>query len=837
MSWNNFNQDDNNQDDQTGGNGSDTENIEPKKLIKSVELIDTLSDRTNELTSKILSDIDKDTGLAKQIINLNITAVNKASTKDANYKTEEDKLEAYKNFILNHENEDLLKNVTSYSVSVERKKRYDIYDQILDSNYIAFRILKAYLNNTLIKNAQTKTFLSVRTPDEKADLLNYSGREIKNSYDKFNKSILLKYKLQRKLKEIIVPKTLLYGNYFIEIIDLNRLKNIAQNEQVIMESDSTSTKSTSGNQKKKSKLENDVDNLFIYESNFDCYDNENDLLEEISKMADTKSVEEAAYGQNLVKYDKDKDKWLLENDFVDMEDYTNQRIKALDDYKNIIGSKILTESDTNLEFDFKFKEMNLKVPTNPCGIDSLLEETLLESGVDTFDLDFLKDLGIKTKTDKKQYNLEDISKLKFDSLKDIFLNYIHPRNVIIIERDSLIYGYLIVEEEGTATSGGEYVVDRFKRFSTGLSSSSSEGTKKEEDVISITEKLTDEIIKKVISNIKLSKNRLYSNSYDYFKTLDLGEEATVSLKLLIYNKIKQKSKLKFRFLTPDSLINFNTGMDKFAPYGTSVFDPIVGPVKLYTLALMSSVVSRLSRAAVIRKWTIEAGEKRNHKEIVQKTQSELKSKAITYDKINTLKNISEIVTDFRDMATITINGQRYIDMEIMPMQDRGLPLNDLNDLKQDIISGGGVPPVYLNMGDTTDLREALVHLNVTFANDIIDKQQSLEDGINSLNNNLFKKVLFYNGYEDSDFELSNYSEIKLNAPLVLQIQSDEAMITTVSNIVGLLEQAKFTTNPKTLFKKYIPSINWDILEKEGQDYIKSLGKKAIASGDGMQGGF
>ena len=222
MSWNNFNQDDNNQDDQTGGNGSDTENIEPKKLIKSVELIDTLSDRTNELTSKILSDIDKDTGLAKQIINLNITAVNKASTKDANYKTEEDKLEAYKNFILNHENEDLLKNVTSYSVSVERKKRYDIYDQILDSNYIAFRILKAYLNNTLIKNAQTKTFLSVRTPDEKADLLNYSGREIKNSYDKFNKSILLKYKLQRKLKEIIVPKTLLYGNYFIEIIDLNR---------------------------------------------------------------------------------------------------------------------------------------------------------------------------------------------------------------------------------------------------------------------------------------------------------------------------------------------------------------------------------------------------------------------------------------------------------------------------------------------------------------------------------------------------------------------------------------------------------------------------------------
>lgn len=826
MSWNNFN------DDTDTTENIPEENIEPKKLIQSVELIDTLSDRTNELTSKILSDIDKDTGLAKQIINLNVTGVNKATSKDTIYKTEEDKLEAYKNFILNHENEDLLKNVTSYSVSTERKKRYDIYDQILDSNYIAFRILRAYLNNTLIKNAQTKTFLSIKTPDEKADLLTYSGREIKNSYDKFNKSILLKYKLQRKLKEIIVPKTLLYGNYFIEIIDLNKLKNIAQNEQVIMETTIPDEKAT--------KEDHDVDKLFIFESNFNCYKNEEELLSEIRKKNDAKSIEEASFKQNSIKYEKEKIQWLEENSFEDMDDYRSKRSQALEDYKQVLGSKILTESSNDhnipVEFDFKFKELNKQEPSNPCGIDSLLEETLLESGVDAFDLDFLKDLGIKTKTDKKQYNLEDISKLNFDCLKDIFVNYIHPRNVIIVEKDSLIYGYLIVEEEGGRTSG-EYVVDRFKRFSTGLSSANGEGTKKEENVISITEKLTDEIIKKVIANIKLSKNRLYSNEYDYFKTLDLGEEATVSLKLLIYNKIKQKSKLKFRFLTPESLINFNTGIDKFAPYGTGVFDPIVGPVKLYTLALMSSVVSRLSRAAVIRKWTIEAGEKRNHKEIVQKTQSELKSKAITYDKINTLKNISEIVTDFRDMATITINGQRYIDMEILPMQDRGLPLNDLNDLKQDIIAGGGVPPIYLNMGDTTDLREALVHLNVTFANDIIDKQQSLEDGINSLHNNLFKKVLFYNGYENSDFELSNYSEIKLNSPLVLQIQSDEAMITTVSNIIGLLEQAKFSTNPKTLFKKYIPSINWDLLEKEGQDYIKSLGKKAIASGDGGQGGY
>lgn len=824
MSWSNFNDD--NQNDQSE---KQIDNIEPKKLIQSVELLDTLGDRTNELTSKILGDIDRDTGLAKQIVNLNISSVNAATSKDTTYKTEEDRNEAYKNFILNHENEDLLKNVTNYNVSAERKKRYDIYDQIMDSNYIAYRILRAYINNTLIKNAQTKAFLTIKTPDEKEDLLNYSGREIRNSYDKFNKSIMIKYKLQRKLKEIIVPKTLLYGNYFIEVVDLNRLKNISSYEQIIMESTTTDkdTKDTKSSIKEKKDATGD----YIFESNFDCYNDEKELLEAIQTKNNEISLEDAAFEQKVKTYEEDYDSWLLENSFEDHDDYLKKRKNALRDYKDTIS---ITESD-DIKFDFKFNDFDKEFPSNPKGIDALIGESLMENSVDAFDMDFLKDLGIKTNSNKKQYNLEDISKLNFDCLKDIFINNIHPRNVIIIERDSLVYGYLIVEEEG-ASSSGEYVVDRFKRMSTGLSSTNGEGTKKEENVIDITEKLTDEIIKKVIANIKLSKNRLYSSDYDYFKTLNLGEEATTSLKLLIYNKVKQKSKLKFRFLTPDSLINFNTGMDKFSPYGTSVFDPLVGPVKLYTLALMSSVVSRLSRAAVIRKWTIETGEKRNHKEIVSKTQSELKSKAITYDKINTLKNISEIVTDFKDMATITINGNRFIDMEILPMQDRGLPLNDLNDLKQDIVAAGGVPSIYLNISDNADLRETLVHLNVTFANDIIEKQQSLEDGINGLASCLFKKVLYYNDYETSDFELSNYSEIKLNAPLVLQIQADEAMITTVSNILGLLEQSKFSVNPKTLYKRYIPSMNWDMLEKDGQNYIKSLGKKAIASGDQDMGG-
>ena len=784
MSWDNFSEEPENEMGQ-GGQGQQPIPNEPKKLIDSVKTLDSLSMRTQELAAKILSDADQQTGLVKEISNLNLTKVNQAVSKETTYKTEEDLTEAFMNKILNHNNDDILRGVGQYTISSERKKRYDIYEQILDSNYISFRILRAYINGVLIKNAQTKTFLSIAFTEDKESLMERMGQEVGNSYKKFEKSMLLKYKIQQKLKDIIIPKTLLYGNYFIEVVDLNLLDNISQHEQILMESIDYRNGKTRKIATKAKDLASSYENPteYIFESNFDCFNSEAELEESVKSHLTNISTYQAG---------------------------------------SRVAREILESGDLG-EDKSKFQTYDINSLYEDSGYGDLASEDLSFLGDNIGNPDYLK-------TDKnlKKYDLGDISKLDFTKLKDIHLNYVSPRNVIIIEKDGYTYGYLIIEDLH-GNNQNEMVIDSFKRFTSGLSGASLTNKEETKDATEqIVNSMTKEILNKVVHNIRLSKSRNYVNSgFDYFSTLNISDEALMSLKVLIYSKIKSKSKLKFRFLTPESIVNFSSTIDKFAPYGTSVYDPLVGPVKLYSLALMSSVVSRLSRAAVMRKWTIETGGKRNHKEIVDKTKAELKSKAISYDKINTLQNISEIVTDFRDLATITINGQRYIDMEIMPMHDRAMPLNDLNDLKNDIISAGGVPAVYLNIGDSVDLRETLVHLNITFANDIIDKQMSFESGINAVMDCVFKKVLTYNGYDDSDFYISNYCQIKLNPPLVLQIQSDEAMITTVSNILNLLEQSKLPVDPKDVFKRYIPSIDWDNIIKKGEAFKKSIGKTAI----------
>ena len=806
--WDNFAKEDDNLDEI-----SSTEEKEPIKLIDSVGTLVALTNRSRELSAEILSGIDKEQSLSKQLSTLNIDELNKAASKETTYKTEEEFDNAYMNQVLNHNNNDLFKSSANFAVSTERKKRYEIYEQMLDSNFIVERVLEVFCENIIIRNAQTKSYINTQINDNKTDLFSSLGNDVQNSYDKLCKALLVKYKLQKQLKDTIVPNVCTFGNYFVEIVDLNLLSvmgGITAHEQVIMDSsgqtmvdqngveyksltqtsivreeilvESTIEKPKDKKDKKDQDREKEkIKTTVIFESNFDCFESEEDLLITIKN----------------------------------------------NEFKSILNSSKEIHEDS--------KDIIQEQEHSVSNIDNFLNELLQENTLDHIDLGFFDQMNLENSpdnSDSKQFNVKDIMKLKLDSLKDIYLDYHHPKNIIIIEKHNLVYGYLIIEDE-TSQGQGSYEVDRFKRFSAGLSSHGTSGFESYDNsqvIRDTTDSITKEILKKITSNIRLNKNRMLGQNFDYFKTLNIGEEAIASLKLLIYQKIKYKSKLKFRFLTPDSIINFSGQVNnKFAPYGTSIFDKMVQPVKLYTLALMSSIVSRLSRAAVVRKWTIEAGDKRNHEEIVAKTTSDLKSKAITFDKINQMKNTAEIITDYRDMATITINQQKFIDMEILPMQDRGLPLNDMNDLKQDVIAAGGVPGIYLNITDNVDLREKLVHLNITFANNIINKQATIEDGLDQFLNAMFKKLLKYNNFKEQDFNLSNYINYKLNPPLVLQLQSDEAQITVVNNIVNSLDGLKVPIDPRKILQRYIPNINWDNIHKEGLAYKQDFGKQAIIS--------
>jgi len=498
---------------------------------------------------------------------------------------------------------------------------------------------------------------------------------------------------------------------------------------------------------------------------------------------------------------------------------TLTKLAYFEDCSSITNKPINEVSFEPSEFNDKMAKILLKKTEN----SFILEENDISFWTDVMNS---KDSNNEFGT-YRNFNLEEFQDLNFDGIEDIYLRLISPANVLKIEKDGNHYGYLIIEDiDGSIDPNNE--IDMYQRFLRDDNDGTSSSRGDKDKYSNQEEKLADALVNS-ISN-KLAEIATYDKNF----ISEMPDELQTSLKVIVYEKIRKKKKLKFRFLQADKLINFHTTIDKYRPYGTSIFDPIVLPVKMYTIAMMSSVISRLSRASVIRKWNIEVGTKRNYPEIIEKVKKDLRTKSISYENLNSIRNISQVMTDFRDIAVVSQNGQRFIDMELMPMHDRALPMNDMMDLRNELVAATGVPSVYLNIGDAIELRETLVNVNIGFSHLISNYQGFFEDGLNELLNSIFEIVLKKNDMS-TDFKLSQFFRITLNHPLVLQLQTNESIISTVSNIIGLLKQAEITFDPLILFEKYIPDFDWKELKNSGETKIKEDVKEKLMQGDNQSG--
>ena len=724
-------QDDTTDTTDTTDDTEDQSTSSAKSILAPVKILTDLDNKFDELYNNIVGNLNTYNTYSSKMQSIEVQELSKQLQSKRNDITDDESIEKKIDDdiqkLLGAADNDILGNLGEVSVPVDRKKRYQFYDEIPNINFIAYRMLKVYLDNILIKNVQTKQFLNINSNPNNVAFLQTVKDDIGKHYENFLKTSVVYFDIQKKLKNRIIPDMLRYGNSFVEILNLKSVPEIASHRELITES-------------------------FIA-----------DLPSKKAKRVD--------FGYCLFE--------------ADVEENTQE-----------VGT-YNTEKNANINEQFK-RLLHNKTSNNIEESDSNFYNTIMQEDA--------------------EYNFDDINNLNFETIQDIYLKNVNPNQVIIIESDGILYGYLIVEE---LNNGEGTEIDIFKRFTQQENSSS---TKNSEEEISaeIIEKMTKGVVKKLNDTIR---NSNASN----LEELNLTDSIESSIKIILYHKIKERAKLKFRFVAPDKLINFSTNVDKFGPYGTSIFDPIIQPVKMYTLALMSSIVSRLSRASVVRKWTIEAGNKKNHAEIIEKVKKDISTKSISFDSLSNVKNIASTITDFRDLATIQVNGQRFIDMEVMPMGDRSLPLNDMNDLRNELIAATGIPSVYLNIGDQVDLRETLVNLNTSFATTISSYQGNIDDALSQLTNSIFNIVLENNDYTKNEFLLSNYYLFGLNPPLVLTVQANEALVSSVTNIIGMLKSAEVMIDPTELLKLYIPQMNWEDLVKTGDSFIKKQAKDQLMS--------
>lgn len=616
---------------------------------------------------------------------------------------------------LKQDDSDVVRLFENISVPAERLARYAVYKEINRSVPIIKRIIKVYTSHLLQKNPVDGKCLIYRKNQQATKDDDNKVNESK----KFALQVEDHFDLPKKLKDNIIPKKLLLGNCFVEVVDVKK-------------------------------------------------ESENVDITDTSLLTESKTF--------------------------------------LNTFNNGKNTNTYTELSLNLDID---------------RLVNLIHEDITNSAI----TEQQEDENL-TKFDEKQAVSEDKDKDEssndiMNPFLDVILKVHEPSNIIILQsRYGTRLGYLEVYRDSAV-----------EHMSVAQNVSNIIGK-----ITTLSKSLTSEqdIIDKIISNI-IKKTLMGSGQMDKAKAeaslKALGEDVYIFVKRLfieqdIGNK-KRFNRLRTRFIPVNRMVDFSIPSNDYMPYGESVVDPLILPCKLYMLAQLSNVIIKLSRAAVVRKWVIDTGSTQMHAGLIQKLKRELYNTRVTLDDLSSFKSIPKILSDFKDMFIFSKQGQRALDVEVQSLGDPSIKVADLEDARREIIALSGVPAPYLGYMDVVELREQLVHTNVTFATEISDMQEN----DNQCLTDILDIIAEIKGWQ---YKPSKYISVNLIPPVVLIVQLIEMTLSSIGNIASVFTNLQVDVDPYFFLEKYVPHIDWTSF-KEAANRAKGETKTKTDMG-GEQGG-
>ena len=202
----------------TNNNGSGDDVLDP---VKKLGLLDrTLDDAFSQILSKMNQ---QDDTVINNINNINLKDFANSIKNGSN--KQDKSIENVTKERIQGLDDNLLQQLDGLSVPKERLERYKQYSQLPYELYLATRMIQVYLDNILIKNPYTKQFIDIIS-SELLDKDNSVSDTDKQVLLKTAKAVFAYFDIQKRLKNDILPKQLVLGNFFVEIINLNKFADI-----------------------------------------------------------------------------------------------------------------------------------------------------------------------------------------------------------------------------------------------------------------------------------------------------------------------------------------------------------------------------------------------------------------------------------------------------------------------------------------------------------------------------------------------------------------------------------------------------------------------------------
>lgn len=464
------------------------------------------------------------------------------------------------------------------TVQADRASRYKTYEEIYSTVPIIKKMMDVWLSNLMQKNPVSGRSLIIRDADENA--IEASGdsdfANKKEAARVFVDEILDYFGFIDKLKYRILPTQTMYGDAFIELVNLKTFSMYDDNGNVDdMFLGESSTRLVS--QKKKAnpaadetKLKNLIEKVDRASFSVDS------ICDELSDFFVNTSwdSEEFLLGESAAESYVKKDRTVL--------------LKERKESKHLDSVECFFEYIQNNAGDFKpyLKIKNSQKDEEPQPKKRGRPKKNQTKEEDSFEKR-MEDAGAKLRLD----------------LSNVLMLLHDPKNIVILQTSyGTKLGYVEVAEKDNIQSTN---INQQLNTIIGklITSSSNNGINSQEEILA---KLVRMIVKKIIEQTSSKTGKPGTDLEKLLNTLDPTVFNTIKKLVIETDKDNPKrtvfKKLKARFIPVTKMFHFTTPGNEYFPYGRSFIDPLVLQAKLYILSQLANTIMKLSRAAPIRKW-------------------------------------------------------------------------------------------------------------------------------------------------------------------------------------------------------------------------------------------
>ena len=461
------------------------------------------------------------------------------------------------------------------TVQADRASRYKTYEEIYSTVPIIKKMMEVWLSNLMQKNPVSGRSLIVKDADEldENDSFDSTYENKKEAARVFVDEVLDYFGFIDKLKYRILPTQTMYGDAFVELINVKNFSMYDDNGNIDDMFLGESSIKTSPSKKKSNPAADDIKLKHLLEKVNKNSFTVDSVCEELSELFVNTSwdSEESLIGESLAESYVRKDRSIL--------------LKERKEYKHLDSVSCFFEYVQNNAGEYK---PFLKIKNNqPQPEPKKRGRPKKEQPVKDF----------------KQRMLDAGAQLRIN-LSNVLMLIHDPNNIIILQTEyGTKLGFVEVADKDNIQSTN---INQQLNTIIGklITSTSNNGMNSQEEIIS---KIIRLIVKKIIE--KSSEKTSGDQKPDPEKLLNsLDPTVFNAIKKLVIETDKSNpkrtvfKKLKARFIPVTKMFHFTTPANEYYPYGRSFIDPLVLQSKLYILSQLANTIMKLSRAAPIRKW-------------------------------------------------------------------------------------------------------------------------------------------------------------------------------------------------------------------------------------------